>query len=736
MAEYRLVGGESYSLKELFFNTDSRGNEKVVIPDLQRDYCWANENNNLVGPFVDSLLNLDKGQDMTLGLVYGYFDPLMPDHLQLCDGQQRITTLFLLVGVLNRRLKGVYNHLLISDFELKKDDSEPYLQYSIRESSLYFISDLVVHYFLHNDSVRPLACIDEIKNSYWFLSAYHIDPTINCILSAISTIEQKLESVAEVELRTLGDFITGDQPNMPHISFLYYDMGNRTNGEETFVVINTTGEPLSANQNLKPLVINEYKGSINDIESKWEEMETWFWRNRDKKDLQHTSDEGMMEFFRCARLFFSNSAEQYFDAVESKGQFPYKDIDFNNVLSLFKAYSRVYAIDYSSKQDGRINYNNKNNGGRYSAEQLYSLLPTLRYCLMFENACDDEDIKRIYHMFKTMARYQTVDNRRDKDDGKIEIPVKRMMSIVDSMTDKDVLCLKDSDLLHEQEHAKLQFIYANIQNREAVEARLVEAENNSIFNGRIKVLIDWCNNSFSEFEKYYVKICNLWEGDCGNNIDTLRRALLTERWNEYPISVNNKSHVTLGWEWNDWYRFFTSNDTLVKNFLDSSLSLDDRIINYSNTSDPYYTIIKEPAYISQSLYKNVNPDDNDIIVLMEKERPQANYCIFFKTIPYPKDFLGGNWPTPWRWNGLLYCNHSLYDLTIDYIYEPGKGYYILLWQGKNHAHIPFKHLKEVEQQHGFERVDKGTEGWRSEYILDANEAKSKMIKVANWVDSF
>ena len=41
------------------------------------------------------------------------------------------------------------------------------------------------------------------------------------------------------------------------LKFLFYDMNNRLNGEETFVVINTTGEPLTANQNLKPLIIKE-----------------------------------------------------------------------------------------------------------------------------------------------------------------------------------------------------------------------------------------------------------------------------------------------------------------------------------------------------------------------------------------------------------------------------------------------------------------------------------------------
>ena len=62
MKANKLRGGESYSIRDLF----SGDNDKVVIPDLQRDYCWANESNNLVGPFLDTLIQLDKSEDLTM----------------------------------------------------------------------------------------------------------------------------------------------------------------------------------------------------------------------------------------------------------------------------------------------------------------------------------------------------------------------------------------------------------------------------------------------------------------------------------------------------------------------------------------------------------------------------------------------------------------------------------------------------------------------------------------------
>ena len=110
------VSGETYSLSELF-----SGNRKIIIPDLQRDYCWGNKEasigNDLVGNFMESLTRLFKEPQrrINLGLIYGYEAP--ENHIQLCDGQQRITTLFLLLGLLNKKTKeNLFRQYLISDY--------------------------------------------------------------------------------------------------------------------------------------------------------------------------------------------------------------------------------------------------------------------------------------------------------------------------------------------------------------------------------------------------------------------------------------------------------------------------------------------------------------------------------------------------------------------------------------------------------------------------------------------
>lgn len=116
--------GTNYTLSELF-----SGERKIIIPDLQRDYCWGDEVHTenkieLVSDFTTNLIQSfeqEQCNKLNLGLIYGYES--LESHIQLCDGQQRITTLYLLIGMLNKKVEGnPFRKLLISDYEYLKDD--------------------------------------------------------------------------------------------------------------------------------------------------------------------------------------------------------------------------------------------------------------------------------------------------------------------------------------------------------------------------------------------------------------------------------------------------------------------------------------------------------------------------------------------------------------------------------------------------------------------------------------
>lgn len=301
ISDIKLESGHEYTIKQLF-----HGKNRIIIPDLQRDYCWgdkawnkdAEKYTELVSGFLDSLISsfTEKPNDkLTLGLIYGYENPHF--NIQLCDGQQRLTTLFLILGMINRKTGNAFQKSLISDSELE-DDKEPYLQYAIRESTLYFLSDLVCEFFLKKDIP-----INEIKKKEWYFKEYDLDASIQSMISAIRIIEEKLKGINNC--KEFGDFI------VEKLQMIYYDMGHRTRGEETFVIINTTGEPLTATENIKPILLGklnnsrlEFPNDLNEPNTeselqyysrKWEEREEWFWQN--KLSDEQTSDNALNDFF-------------------------------------------------------------------------------------------------------------------------------------------------------------------------------------------------------------------------------------------------------------------------------------------------------------------------------------------------------------------------------------------------------------------------------------------------------
>jgi len=284
-----LTSGKPYRIIDLF--TDER---YVIIPDLQRDYCWGDkkhgENNNLelVSGFIDSLNEIFKekrNDTIKLGMIYAYEYPEGSNRIYLCDGQQRITTIFLLLGMIYRKTSDEkIKNCLISESELE-DDKEPRLLYSIRDSTLYFLSDLVCNFFLGNSEIK----VSEIERQSWYFKEYNLDPTIQSMISAMEAIEEKINNLDNLNYFT--EFL------LDKIEFFYFDMDNREKGEDMFVVINTTGELLTSTENIKPLLIGNIFDETKRQEASniWENWENWFWLN--KSNNEQEADKGLNQFF-------------------------------------------------------------------------------------------------------------------------------------------------------------------------------------------------------------------------------------------------------------------------------------------------------------------------------------------------------------------------------------------------------------------------------------------------------
>lgn len=592
------ITGETYTLAELF-----SGERRIIIPDLQRDYCWGDENNvkstgetgELVSDFIKNLIEQYKDQKekddqgtLNLGLFYGYEVPA--NHIQLCDGQQRLTTLYLLLGMLNKKT-GKIRHYLISDYQLKQDDKEPYLNYAIRETSLYFLRDLVCQFFIGNQDKVEL-----IKKADWYFEDYNLDPSIQSMLKTLQRIEDlSTEMPSNDELGKFEDWI------LNKITFLYFDMETRKNGEETFVVINSTGEALSTTQNLKPLILQEKNNNFDNttftnsnnlkVDKCWEEIETWFWKKR--IDNNDTADAGFGEFLRWVSII-----ELVNEPVPSEKKtkditkliqlilqgkecdFPYKKISFEKIYHYWKSIVWIaeksgltFADNYLSPSVNK----DVNNRKAIDQSECFVLLPVLKYGYQNLNDIESDaakqlNAKRIYHFFKNIMNIQNASKN-------VNQLVGDAINIIDIIKNGDIASLVDSSvnttgiskqILTDEERKKLRILFTDQNNRTTIENLFWSIQDHEVWSGEILPMIEWAIDSKgifdkTKFDEYKQKFLEVFKGKCDANIDLFRRALLTQNLQNYPLPKG--SNYSFGWEWKDWHIIINNNKQKIKIFL-------------------------------------------------------------------------------------------------------------------------------------------------------------------------
>lgn len=155
---------------------------KIEIPIIQRDYAQGRKDKqeireNFLGALFHSVQN---GDAIKLDFIYGSVEDNISQPL---DGQQRLTTLFLLhwYAALKEKLLNEENSSILKKFT-----------YETRVSSREFCNTLVSKNFEINEET---SLSSEIIDSAWFFLSWRKDPTINSMLRAIDDIHKYFYSV-------------------------------------------------------------------------------------------------------------------------------------------------------------------------------------------------------------------------------------------------------------------------------------------------------------------------------------------------------------------------------------------------------------------------------------------------------------------------------------------------------------------------------------------------------------
>ena len=298
-----------YSLKELFNN---RYVNQIVIPEIQRDYVWGkNQVEGLLNSIHEDFENFKKGIDINqlpqleveiqkafkefynkqkyacnIGFIYAYNDPEYSGKYFLIDGQQRLTTIYLILLVLASEKPDFRGKFI----KLYTHSGLPIIDYRVREASHYFLKEVIDNY--HNNGI-------EITNQSWFYNDYKNDKTISSIVSNIQIIKGFLNEKGLIN----DDFIDYIQN---YIEFWYFDTNISEQGEELYIYMNARGEQMQENENLKADLLGKLNVPVDSPKSlselknnwgkKWEEWQQFFWVNRNGNP---NADKGFNEFVNC-----------------------------------------------------------------------------------------------------------------------------------------------------------------------------------------------------------------------------------------------------------------------------------------------------------------------------------------------------------------------------------------------------------------------------------------------------
>lgn len=269
---------------------------KVQVPALQRDYAQGRKSKKSVAKeFLDAIFSVLLGgkENLHIDFIFGYKDS--SDTFLLIDGQQRITTLWLLHFYIYRKA------------DIKECEFLGYFSYAVRKSSKTFCKNLLKNNF--DLDTLPSKAIADNEGAFESSENLRNDPTIKAMLNMLDLIYERLE---EIE-----DFYALAE-NLNRITFSEFDMGQFNLGEELYIKMNARGKQLSKYENLKAF-IEKGEGVKRDIEILSRIDNAWsdyFFNASEFADAtsyakdsnQSGFDEKGLNFLHYANLFFKLEA--------------------------------------------------------------------------------------------------------------------------------------------------------------------------------------------------------------------------------------------------------------------------------------------------------------------------------------------------------------------------------------------------------------------------------------------
>ena len=313
----------------------------IEIPIIQRDYAQGRVGKeHLRASFLKELKEaLDKKQLLKLDFVYGSQEN---NHLQPLDGQQRLTTLWLLHWYIALKAKKL------------KEESEKLknFSYETRISSREFCKKLCEADFTQFIDGN---IVDFITQQTWFYSSWKQDPTIQAMLSMLGGTTNEEEAKDNIEAVFKGgdfnEYWTRLTSEEAPIVFYYQPLKDFGLSDDLYIKMNARGKQLTSFENFKADLIGY-------VEQQAKENEEW------KKLLDAYRGIPILLDTDWMDIFWKNKSENY-------------EIDEIYYAFLNRFFWNYY-VGYSKETGSKIEltsvykYLNKDNYATYESLENYT----------------------------------------------------------------------------------------------------------------------------------------------------------------------------------------------------------------------------------------------------------------------------------------------------------------------------------------------------------------------------
>lgn len=199
----------------------------IEIPIIQRDFAQGRRDDETTGireRFLDALVRAATTDvEMPLDFIYG---DVKAGVLRPLDGQQRLTTLFLLHWYVSSRCGAL-------------DPAAPWLKftYRTRPGARDFCQTLANHPYL----TGHLPPSKWITDQHWYAYPWRQDPTISSMLVMLDDIHQRFDRETDFD----AVWARLENREKPGIWFLFLPVADMDYGEDLYIKMNSRGKPLT-----------------------------------------------------------------------------------------------------------------------------------------------------------------------------------------------------------------------------------------------------------------------------------------------------------------------------------------------------------------------------------------------------------------------------------------------------------------------------------------------------------